>query len=135
MKGGVKGRRLVDWHEGLTINEWRYFMKYIFGTRMSLLAIVILCGVFVFAGCTSKDNESESVDGEPTPITLKVHFGEDENFIDSFIKPAEDAFPHITFEHVEGEYEDRKSTRLNSSHVASSYAVFCLKKKKSRSSK
>src|SRR5207253_8291666 len=26
--------------------------------------------------------------------------------------------------------EDRKSTRLNSSHVAISYAVFCLKKKK-----
>src|SRR5690625_5650388 len=25
---------------------------------------------------------------------------------------------------------DRKSTRLNSSHLASSYAVFCLKKKK-----
>src|SRR6266576_5988652 len=25
---------------------------------------------------------------------------------------------------------DRKSTRLNSSHVESSYAVFCLKKKK-----
>src|SRR5690625_2912669 len=29
-----------------------------------------------------------------------------------------------------GEWLDRKSTRLNSSHVASSYAVFCLKKKK-----
>src|SRR5439155_26414028 len=28
------------------------------------------------------------------------------------------------------EDEDRKSTRLNSSHVAISYAVFCLKKKK-----
>src|SRR5690625_3574447 len=27
--------------------------------------------------------------------------------------------------------EDRKSTRLNSSHVASSYAVFCLKKQRS----
>src|SRR5207253_10517887 len=27
-------------------------------------------------------------------------------------------------------YVDRKSTRLNSSHVAISYAVFCLKKKK-----
>src|SRR5690606_39478076 len=26
--------------------------------------------------------------------------------------------------------EDRKSTRLNSSHVKTSYAVFCLKKKK-----
>src|SRR5439155_21590744 len=29
-----------------------------------------------------------------------------------------------------GRAEDRKSTRLNSSHVAISYAVFCLKKKK-----
>src|SRR3989442_5918250 len=31
-------------------------------------------------------------------------------------------------------YGDRKSTRLNSSHVRISYAVFCLKKKKSRRS-
>src|SRR6266496_1477246 len=29
-----------------------------------------------------------------------------------------------------GRCRDRKSTRLNSSHVESSYAVFCLKKKK-----
>src|SRR5690625_5703424 len=29
-------------------------------------------------------------------------------------------------------FGDRKSTRLNSSHVAISYAVFCLKKKKNR---
>src|SRR5690554_7578622 len=28
--------------------------------------------------------------------------------------------------------EDRKSTRLNSSHVRISYAVFCLKKKKKK---
>src|SRR5690349_22243783 len=28
---------------------------------------------------------------------------------------------------------DRKSTRLNSSHVETSYAVFCLKKKRSHS--
>src|SRR5256885_9520743 len=28
--------------------------------------------------------------------------------------------------------EDRKSTRLNSSHLVISYAVFCLKKKKQR---
>src|SRR5207253_6329877 len=32
--------------------------------------------------------------------------------------------------HVDLDLEDRKSTRLNSSHVAISYAVFCLKKKK-----
>src|SRR5690606_41685585 len=30
------------------------------------------------------------------------------------------------------EKEDRKSTRLNSSHVKISYAVFCLKKKKTK---
>src|SRR3712207_7611572 len=29
-----------------------------------------------------------------------------------------------------GEWQDRKSTRLNSSHANISYAVFCLKKKK-----
>src|SRR5699024_12519889 len=36
--------------------------------------------------------------------------------------------------HGEAEHhgEDRKSTRLNSSHVSISYAVFCLKKKTSR---
>src|SRR5436309_3735798 len=31
--------------------------------------------------------------------------------------------------------EDRKSTRLNSSHVKISYAVFCLKKKKKKKKK
>src|SRR5690625_6098859 len=32
--------------------------------------------------------------------------------------------------HCRADQGDRKSTRLNSSHVAISYAVFCLKKKK-----
>src|SRR5699024_11840258 len=35
----------------------------------------------------------------------------------------------IEMAHILGE-RDRKSTRLNSSHVSISYAVFCLKKKK-----
>src|ERR1035438_10864020 len=39
---------------------------------------------------------------------------------------------------VDSEYRvagiDRKSTRLNSSHLGISYAVFCLKKKKTRGS-
>src|SRR5256885_6883841 len=33
---------------------------------------------------------------------------------------------------LEGLRRDRKSTRLNSSHLVISYAVFCLKKKKTR---
>src|SRR5690606_17705181 len=52
-----------------------------------------------------------------------------------------DAVRHISTIHVEDLQHierqkaiiDRKSTRLNSSHVKISYAVFCLKKKTSRS--
>src|SRR5437667_9370863 len=33
-----------------------------------------------------------------------------------------------------GDERDRKSTRLNSSHITTSYAVFCLKKKKIKGS-
>src|SRR5258705_6823225 len=36
----------------------------------------------------------------------------------------------VVEDHVGG---DRKSTRLNSSHLGISYAVFCLKKKKTKS--
>src|SRR5258705_5525922 len=36
--------------------------------------------------------------------------------------------PHV--HHSTSLFEDRKSTRLNSSHLGISYAVFCLKKKK-----
>src|SRR5690625_6468099 len=38
--------------------------------------------------------------------------------------------PLLVVLHDPRRMEDRKSTRLNSSHVAISYAVFCLKKKK-----
>src|SRR5260221_14266687 len=36
---------------------------------------------------------------------------------------------HTSFTLVDFQREDRKSTRLNSSHTVISYAVFCLKKK------
>src|SRR5438477_9846218 len=36
---------------------------------------------------------------------------------------------------VAAELRDRKSTRLNSSHMSTSYAVFCLKKKNNRTSR
>src|SRR5437870_9565058 len=39
-------------------------------------------------------------------------------------------FPSALQAYVCRDRVDRKSTRLNSSHVAISYAVFCLKKKK-----
>src|SRR5690606_39650658 len=50
---------------------------------------------------------------------LRLDFDENGPFLDKFVveKPARGK-------------EDRKSTRLNSSHVKISYAVFCLKKKR-----
>src|SRR5258705_6535403 len=38
--------------------------------------------------------------------------------------------PGPSFDFGNGYLRDRKSTRLNSSHLGISYAVFCLKKKK-----
>src|SRR5256885_6191210 len=43
-------------------------------------------------------------------------------FLDRWLRTSQPA--------VQKETEDRKSTRLNSSHLVISYAVFCLKKKK-----
>src|SRR3712207_7166280 len=43
---------------------------------------------------------------------------------------VEDVFRTVATEPLELRRQDRKSTRLNSSHANISYAVFCLKKKK-----
>src|SRR5438067_13086207 len=40
--------------------------------------------------------------------------------------------PRTTEWEIMNNISDRKSTRLNSSHVSISYAVFCLKKKKKK---
>src|SRR2546429_5954909 len=50
------------------------------------------------------------------------------------VKFTLDAIPDKTFYGKIKGMRDRKSTRLNSSHGYISYAVFCLKKKKTRSS-
>src|SRR5256885_15706563 len=42
------------------------------------------------------------------------------------VRQEPEAVPHMVGQRT----EDRKSTRLNSSHLVISYAVFCLKKKK-----
>src|SRR2546427_8098891 len=49
--------------------------------------------------------------------------------------PPHQRRPHGHLQHAPGAAQDRKSTRLNSSHSQISYAVFCLKKKKNRYTK
>src|SRR5690625_5298955 len=53
------------------------------------------------------------------------------SIIEQFISIVheEKGIAEVTVQSVRELTEDRKSTRLNSSHVAMSYAVFCLKKK------
>src|SRR5437899_9435999 len=61
------------------------------------------------------------------PVRLKLSARED----DAVRLPRHKAFPHLLRGGGNVE-EDRKSTRLNSSHLGISYAVFCLKKKKKK---
>src|SRR5690606_42098468 len=62
-----------------------------------------------------------NVEAAPAPEPTATPAAETE--AGQFPAPTGEAF-------VPFEGEDRKSTRLNSSHVKISYAVFCLKKKK-----
>src|SRR6267378_5422006 len=90
-------------------------------------------------------------------VRLDVHrrVGEEEGLLaeDHHVDAADVLAPRLGADHVErraqriwivdllpgdqrvrasGAQQDRKSTRLNSSHVEISYAVFCLKKKKTK---
>src|SRR5690625_478410 len=59
-------------------------------------------------------------DAEAERVLAALDAGED---------PFDELDPTAAILSTGGATEDRKSTRLNSSHVAISYAVFCLKKK------
>src|SRR5256885_8932146 len=45
------------------------------------------------------------------------------------VRILRDVCDALAYAHSHGIVQDRKSTRLNSSHLVISYAVFCLKKK------
>src|SRR5690606_30395088 len=61
-----------------------------------------------------------------TDLLVRKALGRHDEEVDPLLVRAEQQFLHALL----GEFlRDRKSTRLNSSHVKISYAVFCLKKK------
>src|SRR3989442_8286179 len=82
---------------------------------------------------------------QPVPAHFDPRAGQEEVFrrllIQDWIRVV-DVDVHFTFDPQSGQVlgaalrtanrQDRKSTRLNSSHVRISYAVFCLKKKKQK---
>src|SRR2546421_8977719 len=66
---------------------------------------------------------------EPSPIVMKL---------DGYDLSSGVVFNNLERYSIDESYPgygDRKSTRLNSSHDQISYAVFCLKKKKTRESR
>src|SRR5690242_21215712 len=69
-------------------------------------------------------------DVEPEPGRLPLHVPGTAGRV-ALLLPVADGRRHAVFPVVGA---DRKSTRLNSSHMSISYAVFCLKKKTTRSS-
>src|SRR5204863_9735566 len=66
-------------------------------------------------------NQADAAFGAAEPFGVELGVLADD-------QPARNTHAAID-DHI-GEPRDRKSTRLNSSHVEISYAVFCLKKKK-----
>src|SRR5690242_20967680 len=75
------------------------------------------------ARTTESQTHRQLASGLSCPVGFK-------NGTDGSIKVAVDALRAAAAPHAfMGMTKDRKSTRLNSSHMSISYAVFCLKKK------
>src|SRR3712207_6853667 len=64
------------------------------------------------------------------PISIADNEQDDRNHMPFDLKALQDMAKLYPGKTVIKDHEDRKSTRLNSSHANISYAVFCLKKKK-----
>src|SRR5699024_11783937 len=115
--------------------------------KMVILVLLLLAPFMIF---TVEEKESAAMEFEVIPddaIRLRILANSDEEtdqeikyFVrDQVSAQIDDWVGHMTNIEEAREYIrqnipelDRKSTRLNSSHVSISYAVFCLKKKKKK---
>src|SRR5699024_3081834 len=90
---------------------------------------------------TEQSNQAGQLNKDENPVVTVTMENEEQivielypdiapNTVNNFISLIEDGFyDGLIFHRVIPDFIDRKSTRLNSSHVSISYAVFCLKKK------
>src|SRR5690625_6534818 len=117
-------------------------------SRKMILSLIIILGLIV-TGCSNNDEAFEvPFKGEMDHIHGMGYAGNDGGLYfashrglkiyrdNKWFKTSTNLNDYMGFAAVDkgfyssGHPGDRKSTRLNSSHVAISYAVFCLKKKK-----
>src|SRR2546426_5680298 len=80
----------------------------------------------------SRRDEQRRTRDERRVQDVRLHY-----LLQEVVRPELPAVPHDSFANDDDARDqdvldvlDRKSTRLNSSHLVISYAVFCLKKKK-----
>src|SRR5437773_7645761 len=79
-------------------------------------------GVNIMAFCKEFNATTKDQAGMVIPVVITVY--QDKSF--TFITKSPPA--SVLLKKAAGIASDRKSTRLNSSHITISYAVFCLKK-------
>src|SRR5690625_6280006 len=91
---------------------------------MHTLFFRMWCMLIDFLGRMHKNRCKQFIQISQDLVKHCLHAASDRSILFFDIK---DVFTVVQVE--VGQVEDRKSTRLNSSHVAISYAVFCLKKK------
>src|ERR1039458_7266557 len=78
-----------------------------------------VCGSLLFANLVKPRRTQPNLRADPRSLSLLL-------FFDLLFVTLQGVLE------VADPFADRKSTRLNSSHLGISYAVFCLKKKKQR---
>src|SRR5690625_5895297 len=98
-------------------------MWAIFRARRAWVALTLFSALWATAGVQASD---QPVDKKPGQLSLEQ---QRETYIEAQRALSQRQMKRYRALAAELQ-EDRKSTRLNSSHVAISYAVFCLKKKK-----
>src|SRR5436190_5706715 len=97
-------------------------LVYIAEFRQAVVLCLVLC--FYYAAANAHLYALSLHDALPICFTRGA-------FFQAGISATRRVFDECNLEHAPRRAEDRKSTRLNSSHTVSSYAVFCLKKKTS----
>src|SRR5699024_12208365 len=109
--------------------------------RLKRLGIISgLSATLLLAACGGSGDEANDNGADEGSGDADVNYGEEMGYAITGIEPgagvfkaSEEAVEEYGLEGWEVQASssgDRKSTRLNSSHVSISYAVFCLKKKK-----
>src|SRR5690625_6498418 len=98
--------------------------------KLLKITLILLLGL-IFQSCYTLSGSSIDPSWQTIRIPTFPNYAsyQNPNLSQQFTDELQDIFNNRTNLSLTNDDEDRKSTRLNSSHVAISYAVFCLKQK------